>query len=112
MKRLVWVGVGVVIAVVVIHQGRKYVRRYMPASIAQRAQDTAADVSERAGHATTVFRETFTEARAQREQELMAALLADGQPASVQVKRPSMGRPGLGFAAARDEDEDALGYSF
>ncbi|MCL1870742.1 MAG: hypothetical protein FWF90_10060 [Promicromonosporaceae bacterium] len=120
MRRLFWIGVGVTVTVVVYRQGRKVVRKYLPASIAERAEQTARDVGERAGTTAQEFRAIFTEARARREAELTAALLAEGQqdPETTRAARATGARrefPAGGPAAAVDDiddDEAELGYSF
>ena len=115
MRRLFWVGVGVAVTVVVYRQGRKIVRQYLPATIAERAGKAAQEAGERAGTAAQEFRAIFSEARARREAELMAALLAEGQP-DPEATRAARARGARGAFAAGgpdvDDDEAELGYSF
>ncbi|QAY71107.1 hypothetical protein [Xylanimonas protaetiae] len=120
MRRLFWVGVGVAATVVVYRKGRKVVRQYLPSSVAERAEKAAHDAGERATGFLAEFRETFGEARARREAELTAALLAEGQqdPATTRAARATGARrpsPAGGPAADVDPfdgDEAELGYSF
>jgi hypothetical protein len=133
MRRGFWIGVGAAAAVVAVYVTHKAYARYAPASVAERVETTARDVETRAHHAVAEFRSTFGEARASREAELMAALLAEGQDASVQQRAPKASSAGaratgarakdFGVGSARtalggggpgafDGDEDILGYSF
>ncbi|WP_402465208.1 hypothetical protein [Isoptericola aurantiacus] len=115
-RRLFWVGVGVTITIVVIRRGRRVVARYTPEAVAERAGDLGRDVSRRSATFVTTFRREFTAARSAREAELVAALLAEGQPHpdEVRARRSAHGR----HAAAPDPeaatraDEEELGYSF
>jgi hypothetical protein len=109
IRRLFWVGVGVVVTVVIYRQGRKLVRRYVPASVAERAEQVVHDAAERTQDAVADFRETFTQARARRESELMAALLAEGQsPDESRAAR----FPRVEQARRPEDDEAEFGYSF
>ncbi|GAA4727468.1 hypothetical protein GCM10023216_18140 [Isoptericola chiayiensis] len=119
IRRLFWVGVGVTITVVVIRRGRRVVARYTPEAMAQRAEDLGRDVSRRSATFVATFREEFGAARAAREAELVAALLAEGQTHPDDVEpRPRHGRhaaagsAGAAAEAATRADEDELGYSF
>lgn len=124
IRRLFWVGVGVTITVVVIRQGRRVVARYTPEAVADRASELGRTASRRTGTFLTSFRAEFGAARDAREAELVAALLAEGQPHPDQVRaarRSAHGRhaaPATSAAAAVDPDaqieaeEDELGYSF
>ncbi|MEG3615128.1 MULTISPECIES: hypothetical protein [Isoptericola] len=112
-RRLFWVGVGVTITVVVIQRGRRLVARYTPEAVAERAGDLGRDVSRRAETFLTTFRSEFAAARASREDELVAALLAEGQPHPDDVERTRRGRhAAVDPEAATRADEDELGYSF
>ncbi|PZR52747.1 hypothetical protein DNL40_10245 [Xylanimonas oleitrophica] len=119
MRRLFWVGVGVAVTVVVYRRGRKVVQQYMPASVAERAEQAAQDLGERADSFVQEFRVQFTQARARREAELTAALLADGQPDPEQTRaaratgaRGGLGQPSRAAGGPVDDDEAELGYSF
>lgn len=123
IRRLFWVGVGVTITVVVIRQGRRVVARYTPEAVADRASALGRTASRRTGTFVTSFRQEFGTAREAREAELVAALLAEGQPHPDDVRaarHAAHGRhaaaPGAASAddveAAIAADEDELGYSF
>lgn len=112
-RRLFWVGVGVVVTVVVYRQGRRLIARYTPASVSERAAAAVDDAGARLARAAHEFREEFVVARAQREKELMASLLADGQPdpETTRARRAAM-RDGDQRQADLPDDEAELGYSF
>ncbi|MFF2451261.1 hypothetical protein [Isoptericola sp. NPDC058082] len=134
MRRLFWVGVGVVVTVVVVQRGRKIVAQYAPEAVVDRAERAAQDAGRRAETFVATFRREFSQARSAREAELTAALLAEGQPDPDDVRasglRPADLRGGPGrarhAAATRDgqpgrypdaeaeiaADEADLGYSF
>jgi len=127
-RRLFWVGVGVVVTVVVIQRGRKIAAQYAPQAVVDRAERAAQDAGRRAETFLGAFRGEFTEARARREAELTAALLAEGQPDPVDVRASGLGPRDLRGGvhprhAARPDaapdpeaeieaDEAELGYSF
>jgi hypothetical protein len=130
MRRIVWFGVGVAVTVIVYRKGRKVMQRYVPSAVADRAQQAALDAGERAQGFVAQFRETFAEASARREAELMGALLAEGTPdpqdtratrAHRRAQRHGYGAPyGAPTSAGPsgtvdanfDDDEADLGYSF
>jgi hypothetical protein len=86
MRRLFWVGVGVVATVVVVRRGRKVLARYAPEAVVDRAERAAQDAGRRAETFLGAFRTEFVAARDRREAELTAALLAEGQPAPDDVR--------------------------
>lgn len=119
IRRLFWVGVGVTVTVVVIRQGRRVVARYTPEAVADRATELGRAASRRTGTFLGSFRSEFTAARDAREAELVAALLAEGQPHPDDVRatrEASRGRHaargGADAEAQIEADEDELGYSF
>lgn len=139
MRRLFWVGVGVVVTVVVVQRGRKIVAQYAPEAVVDRAERAAQDAGRRAETFVATFRREFSQARTAREAELTAALLAEGQPDPDDVRASGLsaadlrgggtgrarhaasapgGRPGAVPDARRDTeaeiaaDEADLGYSF
>ncbi|AEG44381.1 hypothetical protein [Isoptericola variabilis] len=127
MRRLFWVGVGVTITVVVIRRGKRLVAQYAPEAVVDRAERTAQDLGHRAETFVGAFRSEFTTARARREAELTAALLAEGQPDPDDVRasglrastvRPGRSAVGRHASVPRDveaeiaADEAELGYSF
>ncbi|ROS74557.1 hypothetical protein [Cellulomonas sp. PhB143] len=105
MRRLFWVGVGVGVTVVVVVKGRQVAARFAPSAVVDAATGRLDDAGARGLELVRVFRTEFGEARARREAELRASLLAEGQvpaePASARHRR-----------AAAEHDEDLLGYSF
>lgn len=71
MRRLFWVGVGAVGAVVVARRLRQTIRRFTPEGVAEQVGDVGA-------RTTTALRgavEEFRTARAERERDLVTALL-------------------------------------
>jgi hypothetical protein len=119
IRRLFWVGVGVTVTVVVITKGRRVVARYTPEAVAGRAEDLGRDLSRRSGAFLTTFRSEFSAARAAREAELVAALLAEGQPHPDEVRaQRAAAHPRHAAGQALDPeaqtraDEAELGYSF
>lgn len=120
MRRLFWVGVGVAVTVVVVRQGRKVVRRYAPAALVDQATDQVNAAGVRAKGFVTTFRDEFRTARSERQAELEAMLLAEGQPdpEAVRAARARGDRPGAAFhgpdeaALPKDPDEPEAGYSF
>ncbi|WP_024288227.1 hypothetical protein [Cellulomonas sp. KRMCY2] len=71
MRRLFWVGVGAVGAVVAVDRLRTAVRRYTPAGVSDRAED----VGRRTTSALRGAVEQFRSAKDQRERDLVATLL-------------------------------------
>jgi hypothetical protein len=115
IRRLFWVGVGVTITVVVIRRGKKVVAQYAPQAVVDRAERLAHDAGQRAETFLGAFRSEFSTARAAREAELTAALLADGQPHPDEVRARRAETPSGRHAAQAtdvDSDEAELGYSF
>lgn len=80
--RLFWIGVGVVVTVVVIRRGQRLAAKYTPANMAAAAGAKAVDAADAAGvrlaRGARGFAGDFRVARAEREAELMASLLSDG----------------------------------
>ena len=83
MRRLVWVGVGVVVTVVVLRKGRAIVDAYVPAG-ATDALSTAA----RFGAALRTVRHEFTAGVAEREQQLRHDLVGDVDVDAIRAERP------------------------
>jgi hypothetical protein len=71
MRRLIWVGVGAVGAVVVVRRLKQAVRRFTPEGVAEQVEDVGA----RTTSALRAAAEEFRTARAERERDLVAALL-------------------------------------
>jgi hypothetical protein len=115
IRRMFWVGVGVTITVVVIRRGKKVVAQYAPQAVVDRAERLANDAGRRAETFVGTFRSEFATARAAREAELTAALLAGGQPHPDDVRARRAQAPAGRHAAQAadvDSDEAELGYSF
>ncbi|MCO7271713.1 MULTISPECIES: hypothetical protein [Cellulosimicrobium] len=119
MRRVFWIGVGVAITVVVVVRGKKILARYAPASLVDQATEQVNGLGEKVVEIARDFRTEFTLARDAREQELMAALLAEGQedPDVVRARRAAgrHTRPAAGDPSPFDDTddvEDLLGYSF
>ncbi|MCC2323088.1 hypothetical protein [Cellulomonas xiejunii] len=72
MRRLFWVGVGVAVTVVVVRQGRRLVEQYAPAGTGD-----AVDGAVRIGRALRAARDDFRTGVAEREAELLDALVGD-----------------------------------
>ncbi|MBF0687612.1 MAG: hypothetical protein IR158_07565 [Cellulomonas sp.] len=72
MRRLFWVGVGVAVTVVVVRQGRRLVEQYAPPGAGD-----AVDGAVRIGRALRAAREDFRTGVAEREAELLDALVGD-----------------------------------
>ncbi|HEY0118347.1 MAG TPA: hypothetical protein VGC04_06185 [Cellulomonas sp.] len=82
MRRLLWIGVGVGLTVVVVRYGRRLVAQYVPDDAA-RAFGTAAKVGRTA---RGVFAD-FTAGLAERETELRTALLGeDADPDAIKAR--------------------------
>ena len=111
MRRVFWVGVGVAVTVVVVVKGRQVVARYAPASLVNQATDQVNTLGEKATSFARTFREEFRTARDAREAELLASLLAEGQPDPQDVRAARAARRERAGGRGSD-DEDLLGYSF
>jgi hypothetical protein len=72
MRRLVWIGVGVVVTVVVIRKGRALLEAYAPAGTAELASGIG-----RAGVALAGVRRDFRDAMTEREAQLRHDLVGD-----------------------------------
>lgn len=123
MARLFWIATGSAVTIAVIVKGRRVVRRYTPAAVAERAtatvEATTASLTEVASH----FASDFRAARDERAAALADALLArtQGSVEDLRARRdartprtngPDEGATRAAFAPEKDDDEDALGYSF
>ncbi len=106
MRRLFWMGVGAVGAVVVAQRFRKAVRRFTPEGVAEQVEEVGA-------RTTTALRgaaRDFRAARAERERDLVDALLVVPEGGEYVRKRDRV-RDGVPAASAArpsgrvDEDE-------
>lgn len=122
MRRIFWVGVGVTVTVLVIRKGQQLRARYSPPAIVDRTieglGERADDFGSRLVAAGRGFAGDFAAAMAQREEQLRAALLSDGQeqPDDVRARRAGRHSEYAGGASRLDtvdEDDDGdLPYSF
>lgn len=85
MRRLFWVGVGAVGAVAVARRLEQVARRYTPAGVAEQLEE----VGRRTEDTTRGVLARFTEARSERERDLVAQLLVtpEGGDASAVLRR-------------------------
>ncbi|MBO3087216.1 hypothetical protein [Cellulomonas dongxiuzhuiae] len=83
MRRLFWVGVGVALTVVVVRQGRRLVAQYAPAGTGD-----AVDGAVRVGRALRAARDDFRTGVAEREAELLEALVGDVDIDTVRANAP------------------------
>jgi hypothetical protein len=90
-RRLFWVGVGVGLTVLVVRYGRTLVARYVPADAA-----AALGTAGRLTRTARGLRDEFAAGMAEREQELLEALVGDEDPDELKAK----GREA--WAAVRD----------
>ncbi|MDM7853421.1 hypothetical protein [Cellulomonas alba] len=104
MRRLVWVGVGVVVTVVVIRKGRQLLEAYAPAGTAEAAAGVG-----RLATALAHARRDFADAVAEREAQLRHDLIGDADVDALRASRAqrtdelrqAFGRPGRHEAAPR-----------
>jgi len=102
MRRLFWVGVGVALTVVVVRQGRRVVEQYAPAG-----SGDAVDGALRLGRALRAARDEFRTGVAEREAELLEALVGDVDVDALRAAAPrhraelreTFGRPARGDLA-------------
>jgi hypothetical protein len=111
MRRLVWMGVGAVLAGVAARRVRQTAQRFTPEGVA----DQVAVVSSRTAGALRDAVVEFRTASATRERELVTALLVEPEGGTVAERRARAGaterdrpsRPGEpGSRAFDDDDED------
>jgi hypothetical protein len=89
MRRLFWVGVGAVGAVVVAQRFRQAVRRFTPEGVAEQVEEVGARTTTALQGAAREFRS----ARAERERDLIAALLVTPEADYVPRRRSRDDRP-------------------
>ena len=108
MRRLFWMGVGAVGAAVVAQRVRQTARRFTPGGVAEQA----ADAGRRTGVALQEAIGEFRAARAERERELVTALLVEPEGGSVAERRAARdaaagrGTPARARAPGSDVDVD------
>lgn len=110
MRRLFWMGVGAVGAVVLAQRARGAVQR-LPETVTDAVTTQVGQVGQRASAALRDAVGTFRVARTERESELVAALLVE--PEGGTVRRPRTTRPerhAPGGATSKDPwDDDPWG---
>lgn len=77
MKRLFWLGVGVAVGALVVHQLVKKANSYTPQGIAESARSSVAGLADSARQ----FVDEVRESMAEREDDLLTALSTDGNVA-------------------------------
>lgn len=92
MSRLLWAGAGAGLAVAGILKGRRVVRRYTPQAVSERVSAQVRQTLGLLREAVGGLGADFAAARDERESELIAGLLADGQDPSVQTRGGTSGR--------------------
>lgn len=119
MRRLVWVGVGVVVTVVVLRQGKRLVDAYVPAGATE-----VVDGVTRLRRAWDTARHEFAAGLAEREEQLRNDLVGDVDVERLRAERPervdalrrawsSRGDVPRGWAAGpTDDPDDDDGYAF
>ncbi|WP_034621679.1 hypothetical protein [Cellulomonas sp. URHE0023] len=83
MRRLVWIGVGVVATVVVIRKGRAVLDAYVPAGATDAVSSAA-----RFGSALRTARSEFAAGMSEREQQLRHDLVGDVDLDTLRAERP------------------------
>ena len=115
MRRLVWIGVGVVVTVVVIRKGRAVVDAYVPAGATDAVSSAA-----RFGSALRTVRSEFVTGMAERERQLRHDLVGDVDVDQLRAERPervadlrrSVRKPRtVDYGPTEDPDDDD-GYTF
>lgn len=108
MRRLFWMGVGAVGAVVLLRRARRAAEN-LPATVTNavvaQADQARARVSSAASEALSAFRS----ARAERESELVEALLVEPEGGTERRPRTSARPAGAGASAVADWDDDPWG---
>jgi hypothetical protein len=115
MRRLVWVGVGVVVTVVVIRKGRAMIDAYVPAGATDAVSSAA-----RFGSALRTVRSEFVTGMAEREQQLRHDLVGDADVDTLRAERPervadlkrSVRRPRSDDLGPTEDPDDDDGYTF
>jgi hypothetical protein len=105
MRRLVWIGVGVVVTVVVIRKGRAIIDAYVPAG----ATDVVGTAA-RFGSALRTVRSEFAAGMAEREQQLRHDLVGDADIDAIRAQRPErVADLRRTWSSSHKPDPDALG---
>jgi len=104
MRRLVWVGVGVVATVVVVRKGRALLDAYVPAGTTDAVQGVG-----RVMTAVRTAQHEFRAGMAEREQQLRHDLVGDVDVESLRAERPERVADLRRTWAARRAREDWVG---
>ena len=107
MRRLVWIGVGVVVTVVVIRKGRAVIETYVPAGATDAVSSAA-----RFGSALRTVRHEFSAGMAERERQLRHDLVGEADIDALRAERPERVadlRRTVSRKPPRPADPDALG---
>jgi len=115
MRRLVWVGVGVVVTVVVIRKGRALLDAYVPAGATDAVSSAA-----RFGSALRSVRSEFVAGMSERERQLRHDLVGDVDVDQLRAERPervadlrrSMRKPRSQDIGPTEDPDDDDGYTF
>lgn len=118
MRRLVWIGVGVVVTVVVIRKGRAVLDAYVPAGATDAVSSAA-----RFGSALRTVRSEFLAGMNERERQLRHDLVGDVDVEAIRAERPervaelkrawSSRKPGdPARHGPTDDPDDDDGYTF
>ncbi|GAA4625046.1 hypothetical protein [Cellulomonas oligotrophica] len=83
MRRIFWIGVGVALTVVVVRQGRRLVETYAPPGASE-----AVTGAVRLARAADAARTDFRQGVAEREAELLAALVGDVDVDELRAQAP------------------------
>ena len=84
MRRLVWIGIGAGLAVLVIRKGRDWLSAAVPQPAAG-AVDSAISLGRVARH----LKAEFTAGRTEKERELLSALVGDKDVAELRARAPA-----------------------
>lgn len=80
MKRVLWFGLGVAVAAIVIYKGQQVMRKATPAGVQEQVSKAGAELADR----ISAFASTFTSAMAEKEAELSGELgLVDARRARI-----------------------------
>ena len=117
MRRLVWIGVGVVVTVVVIRKGRAILDAYVPAGATEAVSSAA-----RFGAALRTVRSEFVAGMAERERQLRHDLVGDADLDKLRAERPervadlkrtwASSKPSARDLGPTEDPDDDDGYTF
>ncbi|GEN78840.1 hypothetical protein [Actinotalea fermentans] len=110
MRRLFWMGLGAVGAVVVVQRARSAVKR-LPDTVAEAVTAQVGQAGQRASSALHEAVDVFRAARAERETELVTALLVEPEGGTERRPRTARAEPPASRGDRGDEvwDDDPWG---